>query len=108
MFAFELPEEAARMTVGPDWNLGSLCVTHGVADFLDKFAHELHLDASLRRHLAGDYGLLSERAEDQRRTDDCRRRGVQFKSMYQWNEQAVCIATDPLQGNTIVCLAEED
>jgi hypothetical protein len=108
MFAFELPEEIARITVTPDWNLGSICITQGIADFLDGFAHELHLDGSLRRHLAGDYGLVSKHQEDQRRTDEARRRGVQFKSIYEWNEQTVFIATDPRRATTVVCLAEED
>lgn len=108
MFAFEIPESVARVTVCPNWNLGAICITQGVADFLDARAHELYLDTSLKRHLAGDYGLVSQHPEDQARADGARQRGVHFKSIYDWSGQIVFIGTDPRRGVTVVCLAEED
>lgn len=108
MFALEFPEDVARIMIGPQWNLGTLCLTRGVADLIDMLGNKPHLDNSLMRHLAGDYGLISQDSMDHQKTHAARARGLFFKSIYDWERHVIYVATDPIRKITVVCLAAED
>lgn len=106
MYAFTIPADIARSAVSPLWNLGDICVTEATSRYIQTYG--LDTGYYLMRHLAGDYGVVYEHADDRRRTDEARRAGRTFASVFRLMDQSLNVVTVPLLGQTIIRLSTED
>lgn len=106
MYALELPAQILQMTLLTGWNLGDVRVTQGVVDCCDSSCFDL--DGFLSRHMAGDYGLVGEDAEDNRKTTASRIEGRTFTSLFQLRSDCLKVVTYSGHATTVVCLSSED
>jgi hypothetical protein len=106
MYAFTIPADIARSVVSPLWNLGDICVTEATSEYIQ--AYGLDTGYYLMRHLAGDYGVVYEHPGDRRRTDEARRVGRTFASVFRLMDRSLNVVTVPLLGQTILGLSTED
>lgn len=106
MYAFHIPEHAAAVMVSRCWDLGDIFITHGASDLIEHGNVEVGL--LLMRHWAGDYGLVSEDEQDQRRNTVNRVEGRRFTSLFDAGEACVKVVTQPTLRQTVVCLLRED
>lgn len=106
MYAFHFPADIAKVVISPLWTLGDIFFTNGVSDYIDEFG--LDTGYYLMRHLAGDYGLIYDDELDRRTTDEARREGRSFVSMFHLVGCTLKVVTTPSRGRTVACLSCED
>jgi hypothetical protein len=106
MYAIQIPENVAKVTVSRCWNLGTILITQGASDMLD---HEnIEVGWLLMRHWAEDYGLVSADEKEHIRTTVNRGEGRPFTSLFDAGEDCLKVVTLPTQTRTVVCLTRED